>query len=518
MARKVDCPPMQIDLFPHVEFTPRVPVLRDYQVSAIERLKAAIAKGKRRIILCASTGSGKTVLAARILSGALGRALFVAHRGELLNQCAFQLAQFGVTNIGIIKANDKRANPSAPIQVASQQTLTNRDAGAFELIVIDECHSDRYSELFEKHPNALFIGLTATPFRLNGDGLTEYEELIVVAKPSELVRDGHICEPHMRGADTIGLSDVSFVAGEYHNGELAKKMSGPHIVGDIVDTWRKHGKGHRTVCFAVNVAHSKSIVTQFLADSVRAAHLDGNTSQDERAGILARLESGALEVVSTCDVLSEGWDQPSVKCAILARPTMSLRLHMQQGGRVLRPWQGVTPIILDHAGNLMRHGTFTEDRDFTLEGGVRKERSIVLRTCKRCFLIWTGTRRTCEECGWEMPPPEERPNVETIAGELLEHTPENTARNDFIRLAMRAKEQGFKPGFAGARWKEKHGKWPPWAWSQQLANTYANDSEWQQRRAAREERANYWKETKAPAPEMPERNESDYADDESIPF
>lgn len=508
---------MQIDLFPHVEFTPRIPVLRPYQVTAIERIKDAVRNGKRRILVTGPTGIGKGVLAARILSGALGRALFVAHRGELLNQCAFQLALFGVTNIGIIKANDKRANPHAPIQVASIQTLTNRDSGTFDLVVIDEAHGGYYEELFARFPHALFIGLTATPFRLNGDGLTEYEELIVVAKPSELVRDGHICEPSMRGADTIGLSDVSFVAGEYHQGELAKKMSGPHIVGDVVDTWRKHGKGHRTVCFAVNVAHSKQIVTQFMGENVRAAHLDGNTSQDERTRILANLESHALEVVSTCDVLSEGWDQPSCKCAILARPTMSLRLHMQQGGRILRPWQGVTPIILDHAGNLMRHGTFTEDREFTLEGGVRKERSIALRTCKRCFLIWSGARRTCEECGWEMPPPEERPNVQTIAGELLEHTPENASRNDFIRLAMRAKEQGFKPGFAGAKWKEKHGKWPPWAWSQQLAQTYANDSEWQERRAAREERANYWKETRPNAPSS-ERVESDFATEDDIAF
>lgn len=515
---------MQIDLFPNVNFTPVRPVLRPYQASAIERIKDAASRGKRRILVCSPTGSGKMVLAARILSGAFGRALFVAHRGELLNQCAFQLAQFGVTDIGIIKADDKRANPHAPIQVASQQTLTNRDAGTFELIVIDECHSDRYAELFKQHPDALFIGLTATPFRLNGDGLTEYEELIIVAKPSELVRDGHICEPHMRGADTIGLSDVSFVAGEYHNGELAEKMSGPAIVGDIVDTWRKYGQGYRTVCFAVNVAHSKHIVTQFLADGVRAAHLDGNTKQDERTRILVELEANKLDVVSTCDVLSEGWDQPSVKCAILARPTMSLRLHMQQGGRVLRPWQGVTPIILDHAGNLMRHGTFTEDRDFTLEGGVKREKSVSLKTCKRCYLIWSGASRTCSECGWEMPAPAERSEVQTIAGELLGHTPENAARNDFIRLATRAKEQGFKPGFAGAKWKEKHGKWPPWAWSQQLANAYANDPEWQQRQSARQERANYWKEKNnvpmAPSERTPEEANgfSDYATEDDIPF
>lgn len=117
-----------------------------------------------------------------------------------------------------------------------------------------------------------------------------------------------------------------------------------------------------------------------------------------------------------------------------------------------------------------------------------------------------------------MPAPAERSEVQTIAGELLEHTPENAARSDFIRLAMRAKEQGFKPGFAGAKWKEKHGKWPPWAWSQQLAATYANDPEWQQRQAARQERANYWKEKQhARLPEEP-NGFSDYATEDDIPL
>src|SRR5690606_30708365 len=129
------------------------------------------------------------------------------------------------------------------------------------------------------------------------------------------------------------------------------------------------GGGLRTVAFAVNVEHSRAIVARFVAAGVAAEHLDGSTPTAERDAILRRLETGETRIVSNCAVLTEGWDQPAVKCAILARPTQSTGLYLQQAGRILRPWQDVRPIILDHAGNSLAHGLPQDDRALTLDGG-----------------------------------------------------------------------------------------------------------------------------------------------------
>src|SRR5262249_5249823 len=158
----------------------------------------------------------------------------------------------------------------------------------------------------------------------------------------------------------------------------------------------RRATGARTVAFAVSIEHSRHLAERFNAAGIPAEHLDGETPTPERDAILQRLEYGVTRVVSNVGVLCEGWDQPSVKCCILARPTKSTGLYLQQVGRILRPWsdpatgQARRAVILDHAGCAHEHGLPQDDREFTLEdtkkrtGHAGDKRETAAQTCPRC--------------------------------------------------------------------------------------------------------------------------------------
>lgn len=501
-------------------FTPVKPELRPYQEEALTELRKLISEGVLRVCMVAPTGSGKTVIAAAIIDMARKlnkRILFVAHRIELINQTAKQLARFGVTDIGIIRSQDQRTDESAPVQIASIDTLRNRVLPASDIIFIDECHrsmAESYLRLFNELPNSLHVGLTATPFRTDNQGLGEiYKGLVVCAKPSQLIEDKFIVSPRIFCAPELpDLSEVEVVYGthDYHNLNLSNAMSTPKIVGNMVEEWKKHAKGRRTVVFAVNVDHSKKIVEEFRNAGVSAAHLDGSTSLSERETILLKLEKYELQLVSNCDVLTEGWDQPNVKCAVLARPTQSTRLHLQQCGRILRtvisdpigdlhelPREA---LILDHSGNCLRHGLPQQDRIYDLgTGQSRKEKAPTLHVCKECFTIWGGTSRKCPECSVEM---EVKTRAELDVDphvqlqEVQAHvimTEEDQQRQFFLKQLTICRDLGKKPGAAAYKFKEKYSKWPPYSWSQQAKEHFESNKEWRdavdKRTAVRE----HWK-------------------------
>ncbi|MBL8718121.1 MAG: hypothetical protein JNL79_19225 [Myxococcales bacterium] len=168
------------------------------------------------------------------------------------------------------------------------------------------------------------------------------------------MRQGFLVEPRVFTVPAHALPDLSTVkvrGGDYDERELADAVDRRQLVGNIVEHWRKHADGVRTVVFAVSIAHSKHIVERFQEAGVRAEHLDGGTPMLERDAILARLDRGETQVVGSIGTLCEGTDIPSVKCAILARPTKSTGLYLQQAGRILRPYQDQPAVILDHAGS-----------------------------------------------------------------------------------------------------------------------------------------------------------------------
>lgn len=495
--------------------------LRPYQEQGIARMRQHILDGTLRNLLVLPTGGGKTVVASAIIHSARrnfgGRILFVAHRIELIDQTVRQLARWSVTEVGVIRADDPRRNELMPVQVASIQTLARRENPLADIVFIDEAHrssADSYRKhVFDAYPDARIIGLTATPCRQDGQPLGElYGSLEVAATYAELIADGFIVEPSCFGAErNPDLSKVHTIAGDYNLGELEAAMLDGALVSGIVDAWKKHAQGRRTVVFASGVQHSQKLVAEFVAAGVRAAHVDGDTPPEVRAAVGEALRMGDLEVVSNFGVYTEGWDEPCVKLAILARPTKSLTLYRQMVGRILRPWEGVKPIILDHAFCIDRHGLPTDDIEWSIDGEPKKPPAVRLRMCPKCYAYMLGAPAKCTQCGAVLTQPKPYEPKPEIAAPLVPKTTSPDEKRKFYdeQVAI-AKRRGFKPGFASFKFKEKYGSWPPWAWSQATKAAYAQDSIWQASVAKQAERRKFWQERNAQrAAQTPEQAEAD---------
>jgi superfamily II DNA or RNA helicase len=273
----------------------------------------------------------------------------------------------------------------------------------------------------------------------------------------------------------MGLPDLSSVrtrGGDYEERALADAVDRTVLVGNIVDHWLRLAQGIRTVVFAVSIAHSRHIVERFQQAGVAAEHLDGTTPTAERDAILARLESGETLVVSNVGCLCEGWDQAAVKCAILARPTKSPGLYLQQAGRILRPWNGLRAMVLDHAGCVQMHGLPQDDRAFSLDGDERRQKkaegqesaSKAVRICTKCFAVLPPSVGICPECGFESPKVEVPHEAD---GTLIEMTgnagdvADDPRFEEWQKLVATAAKKGFKPGWAYYRFKERYGVAPP---------------------------------------------------------
>jgi superfamily II DNA or RNA helicase len=488
---------------------------RPYQLTAIERVREKVRAGLFYVLFVLPTGGGKTIVATHIILSAVlkgMRVLFLAHRRELIVQAYKKL--IGCTcpadrdhdawraatctgdgldpkNVGIIMGADKRRKPQASVQVASIDTLRNRPMPTqmvegvrkpVDLIIIDEAHRclaksyvDIIAKAKEANPNLVVIGLTATPFPSGKKELSEiFSSFVTVASMNELIRMGYLAEPTVFTAPPDGLPDLSNVTmrGEdYDIEELSEALDQSGLRGNIVEHWKKHYPGSGgTVCFASSVAHSQHIAADFVEAGVSAEHLDGTTPSGERDAILLRLERGETKVVTNCGVLCEGWDQPSVKTLILARPTKSLILYLQQVGRCLRPWEGVTPIILDHAGNVMEHGLPQDDREIALNKPKRRTRDNNAPPAKicpgfGCFAVIAAGVAFCPVCGHEfVTVSREEPEVEDVDLVVVHAVSTDEKKAFYDDKLAECRLRGWKLGRAYHLFIEKFGHKPPRAW------------------------------------------------------
>ena len=475
--------------------------LRPYQIAALDAIREAMRAGKRSVMLQLPTGGGKTLTAASMLVSALAkgsRSMFVAHRLELIDQTVTTFARLGVLSIGVIRAGDPRKDLSQPIQIASIQTLARRKqrVDGLKIIFIDEAHraySNSYIKyLFEMYPDAFFVGLSATPCRTDGKPLGKvFDALIHGATYSTLIEGGFIVEPMVYSTPVLpDLSSVRTVGGDYNQEDLEAAVNRRALIGNLYAEWLKRSGGRRTVAFAVSIAHSLAIVQQFTEQGVSCEHLDGTTPEDIRRAILARLASGETQVVSNVGVLCEGWDLPACKCLLLARPTKSLVLYMQMAGRILRPFEGVQPIILDHGANVDRHGMPHEDREWSLDVKLKKTGESRCKCCVECFAMIPASAGICPHCGHEYPAP---PPPEAKAPDALDDVElalrtmngDDAQMSEFRRLVTVARTKGLQPGWVMHRFKEKFGTAPTRDCWRHLRHASKNDQAWAKRLAER---------------------------------
>ena len=490
--------------------------LRPYQSRAIVEVRTKVLMGVLRILCVSPTGSGKMFVLANIIRTATLPVLFVAHRKEILDQCVRQLADQYITHVGVIRGDDARFNPSASVQVGSISTLARRDkpfAGQKIIIIIDEAHraaSDSYLELLSHYPDAIVLGFTATPVRLDGRPLGGdlFQELVQVATYRELLKnpDWLVAPDVFAGRERVDVSGVRKSGADFDEGQLGDVMHTARLEGDVVSTWlaRAHqhpvftdkgervpnkfieGERRRTVVFAVNIEHSMSLANRFEQAGVRVAHLDGNTLESHRDAMFRDLASGQLEVVTNCLVAVEGLDVPSIKCVSHARPTQSITLWRQTVGREMRPWNGITPLLLDHAGNFDRLGCPFEDLVWSLtEKPKRKGGQAPMRKCPSCGAYVLLSLTVCPHCGADLPHAEASLAETDDELRARQTEPEALKWAFFWKQVVTAKTKGFKPGFASAIYKERYGQWPPRHWSDKIKNDFATDGLWQDLMARR---------------------------------
>lgn len=359
--------------------------------------------GDRLFMLGDFTVTHNTIIAVHIIHSALAKGksvLFMAHRRELLNQCAAKLRDLGICNYNVVlSGHPESRNPNAPVQIASIQTLIRRKYPPADLVILDECHhaaAAQYQTILKHYPDAYVLGLTATPERLDGKGLDGiFHDLLEVATVPELIEQGFLVKPTCLGPspDMVAqlkatLATVKVRCGDYAEDQLGEAMDNATLVGDIVAHWQKWALGQKTIVFAASILHSKHIVQQFQDAGVSAAHLDGGMSAPERERILSAWRRGDYLVLSNVQICTEGVDFPELSCCILARPTKSIALFLQMVGRVLRPAPGKSgALILDHAGNILEHGPPHIERVWTLQGAAKKRK---VEKTHACFLPGCG--------------------------------------------------------------------------------------------------------------------------------
>lgn len=461
-----DVPPRREDGMNFIPVVQRVlpassQALRPYQQLALERLRAEFRAGLRRVCLISPTGSGKTTVASHIILGAVAKGhsvVFVVHRKELADQASARLDEHGVEH-GVIMADHPRARPTALVQVASIATLLRRSvrppAG---LLILDECShaaAKSWTQLLESYPAAKVIGLTATPWRLDGKGLGEcFDAAVVAATPKELIASGHL-------SDYIGyryiapdVAALTVRGGDYEKHGLALACSTTVVMGDVVEEWLAHASTLRTVLFAVNLRHARLLADAFRARGVAAETIDYTMGREEREAILARVRSGETRIIANVNLLTEGWDLPVLGCAVLARPTKSIALYLQMVGRVMRPSPGKTVTrIHDHGGLVEQHGLPDDERDYSLHADTKSpgERPTALRVCPKCFAIFALGGNICPECNSPLSVAHRAQLPGETMGEAVDIRTAATQRRDRASWLVEAVEfcvtRGYKPGW-----------------------------------------------------------------------
>lgn len=510
--------------------------LRPYQDEFVHQVRIEYRNGSKAVILVAATGAGKTVVFSYIARNAADRGrrvLILAHRDTLIKQASRKLNDYGVQH-GIIMAGFT-PNPRRLVQVASVQTLVRRlkqilasmeaayekakaaalaaglseeEADAkgrearralgFDMIVIDEAHlsaAKSYMDIRAAFPDAIVLGVTGSPIRLDGKGLGKgsggmFETLVQGISIRQLIDQAFLVKPVVYASrEQIDLAGIKKVGGDYDAEALAEVMDKPKITGNAIEHWKKICPGVPAVAWCANVAHAEHVAAEFNAAGVPALALSGKDDPAERDRALKALERGTIKIITFAMLLVEGVDCPAIGAVILLRPTMSLSSYLQVIGRGLRtiyaPGMPIDTVeerfaaiaagpkggkcyVLDHCGLTFKHGFADDEREWSLDGVVKKkgkkkeqEPKRDLLQCPKCYHVH-DPEPTCPACGhvYEV----KVRKVEYAEGQLEEITPEMRASMDErMKNLRRAEVRGAKTLEELERIAAQRGYSPGWA-------------------------------------------------------
>jgi superfamily II DNA or RNA helicase len=373
--------------------------LRDYQQDIFSKSSQAFIDGAKGICCVLPCRSGKSYIMARMIQGAKGNVLVLAHRHTLISQHKELLESLDVLT-------DK-------VRVESVFTEANKldeyKPTDVDLIIIDEAHlseAKSYRKVCEYY-NCRRVLFTATPARLDGKPLTLADTLVTGVSAKELIGMGAISEYDYYAPDlNIDTDGVDMVAGEYNNGQLSELMCQTAIYGDVLKYYRQLSENRQAIAYCTSVKHSEQTAEMFNENGITAVSIDGGMSIKERNKRMDMFRSGKVQILCNCNLISEGVTLPNASVALLLRPTMSLPLFIQQACRVLTPVEGKKAVIIDYVNNVQRHGLPTENHEWSLSKTVEKRKqhnddgTLSIRQCENCFRCFK-TANKCPYCGFE---------------------------------------------------------------------------------------------------------------------
>lgn len=388
-------------------------VLRPYQEDLINKIKESFREGNKRIILCAPTGGGKTVMFSKMIAESLKKnnsVIVFTHRTELLKQAGGTFERFGIYPEVI----DAGSTPdlSKPFHVSMIETFNARIdeyqefLSSRKLIVIDEAHLNTFTKIFKYiNENTFVIGATATPYRKGKQvpALDEfYTDIIQAVDTPDLLELGFLTPVKTYGVP-IDMSGAKLRGEDYDVSHIYEENKMWH---GVVDNWERLSKNEKTILFASNVKNSKQVCEEFNERGYIAKHIDGKTSQKERESILEWFDKTPNAIVCNCGILNAGFDQEDIKTVILYRATTSLPLFMQMCGRGSRIAENKDHFkILDFGNNVQRHGFWEERRKWSLkkdETKASKEGAANTKTCMNCGAMVYLSVKKCPYCGDEI--------------------------------------------------------------------------------------------------------------------
>jgi len=396
--------------------------LRPYQVEGVDKIRAAL-RGNDAVLFQAPTGAGKTQVVAYMMRAAVakgGRPWFIVHRDFLVDQTSKTLSRVGVDHAFI--AAGRPWNPWKPAQICAIDTLRSRlervpPERLPTVVFVDEAHHACAATwlrvlrwLMER--GCKVVGVSATPERLDGKGLDEFFQAMIPGPSVEwLIEQGYLSRYTAFAPTMPDLSGVGSRGGDFKTDELNKVMDKDVLVGNMVGHYKTLAAGKRAVYFCVSIAHSQHVAKAFRDAGVSAVHLDGSSPWDERRAAARGMAIGEIDVITNVALFGEGYDlaaqagmDVTIEAVGLARPTQSLAMYMQQVGRALRPKLDPA-IILDHAGNVMRHGLPDDERVWSLEGKKKSAKKAsqlagpAPRVCLACFAQVRANSPVCTNCG-----------------------------------------------------------------------------------------------------------------------
>lgn len=447
-----------------------IPTLYDHQQDFVNRLRSSIAK-HRNVIACSPTGSGKSRIAKWIMAAAASkgtkRSLFAVHRRGLVDNIVQRFNETPTLNHGVIMSGCD-TSPGCPVQVASIDTLLSwyceggeyKTDYTYDLVTFDETHS-HFSKLrtfLEAHGKKrqqlgleppYVLGLTATP---QCKGLSDlYKEIVIGPTPKWLQENGFASKFRYMTGQKGRLDKLKKQGGEFTKTSVDEAMQG--LAGNFIRDWKQHAEGRPTIGFFPRLSHAEDALNMLRAAGVEAAYVDGQTPDEERQWLFAKLGVD-YEYLCNVGVVERGTDIPAISCVQLCTAIGSRVRYLQMVGRGARIADGKADcLVLDHGDNVRRHGLWEDDQEWFLDHTSKNASENGIRPtieCPKCGEIYRGGE--CSHCGYKPTQRERKAQKLTFTGsELVEISKVKRTVSDPKQLFIQCL---YRAGRSGKTWRQ----------------------------------------------------------------